>query len=653
VNKLKKNILVQTNVLVCVVVVIGFFLTALLSYRANLSTSLKSVEQVSDLTSEGIYYQMSTTFSKPVNISLTMANDSLLHDLLSQESERLEDPAYVETLKAYLNNYQEKYSYDSVFLVSAASSRYYNFNGLDRVLERGDPENVWYYEELLPSDADYTMNVDNDEVAGADNSITVFVNCKIWDDTGSLLGVVGVGVRIDGLQRALQEYKNQFGVDAYLLDDTGVIELSTDYSGYEKINLFEMDTDRGQTVKENILNWKDEGTALSFWSQNQAGQANNYMVARYLPDIGWHLVVERDTSALVQQITRQVILTVLVIAVILSIILIIITKVIRRFNRQIVELSRTMEEERQAIFEKATEQLFENIYEIDITHNLPANRATAEYFESLGAPAGCPFDQALPIVAEKQIKEEFRQGYLDTFLPQNVLRTFEAGTDHLSYEFMISKDGTQYYWMRITAQIMRLESDGSIHMLVYRQNIDADKRQEQKMKLLAKMDEMTGFLTKTATKRQIEVILKANPGQPFAYFIFDIDNFKQANDQFGHDFGDSVIGSFTRKIQRHFRKNDVLGRIGGDEFVVFVPSAGRAWAKEKAEALRATLCFTHTGSGMSWHVSASIGVAFAPEHGSDAAALYKNADAALYHTKKQGKNGFTIYDGTPHFLEKE
>ncbi len=652
-NKLKKNILVQTNVLVCVVVVIGFFLTALLSYRANLSTSLKSVEQVSDLTSEGIYYQMSTTFSKPVNISLTMANDSLLHDLLAQESKHLEDPAYVETLKAYLNNYQEKYSYDSVFLVSAASSRYYNFNGLDRVLEQDDPENVWYYEELLPSDADYTMNVDNDEVAGADNAITVFVNCKIWDDTGSLLGVVGVGVRIDGLQRALQEYKNQFGVDAYLLDDTGVIELSTDYSGYEKINLFEMDTDRGQTVKENILNWKDEGTALSFWSQNQAGQAKNYMVARYLPDIGWHLVVERDTSALVQQITRQVILTVLVIAVILSIILIIITKVIRRFNRQIVELSRTMEVERQAIFEKATEQLFENIYEIDITRNLPANRATAEYFESLGAPAGCPFDQALPIVAEKQIKEEFRQGYLDTFLPQNVLRTFETGVDHLSYEFMISKDGTQYYWMRITAQIMRLESDGSIHMLVYRQNIDADKRQEQKMKLLAKMDEMTGFLTKTATKRQIEEILKANPGQPFAYFIFDIDNFKQANDQFGHDFGDSVIGSFTRKIQRHFRKDDVLGRIGGDEFVVFVPSAGRAWAKEKAEALRATLCFTHTWSGMSWHVSASIGVALAPEHGSDAAALYKNADAALYQTKKRGKNGFTIYDGTPHFLEKE
>ena len=59
---------------------------------------------------------------------------------------------------------------------------------------------------------------------GAGNAITVFVNCKVRDSAGEFLGVVGVGVRIDGLQRTLQDYQNQFGINSYLIDDEGIIE---------------------------------------------------------------------------------------------------------------------------------------------------------------------------------------------------------------------------------------------------------------------------------------------------------------------------------------------------------------------------------------------------------------------------------------------
>ena len=117
----QKNILLRTNLLVCIIIVVGFLATAFLGYRANYSASLESIEQVSNLTSEGIFYKMNTTFTKPVNISLTMANDSLLKELLAQEGERLEDAAFAETVREYLLAYQKKYDYDSVFLVSAAS----------------------------------------------------------------------------------------------------------------------------------------------------------------------------------------------------------------------------------------------------------------------------------------------------------------------------------------------------------------------------------------------------------------------------------------------------------------------------------------------------------------------------------------------------
>lgn len=635
----------RTNFLVCAVVVVGFLMTAAVSYQANISASLENIQQVSALTSEGIFYQMSTTFSKPFNISLTMANDSLLHELLLKETERMDDPGYIDTLKGYLENYQSKYSYDSVFLVSTATSRYYNFNGLDRVLDPKDPEDVWYFEDLLGSDADYTMNVDNDQVAGAENAITLFVNCKIKDSENQLLGVVGVGVRIDGLQRTLQSYRDQFHVDAYLVNDAGIVQLSPDHSGYDRVDLFDLDDICDRQARQDILNWKDDSSALSFWSLNPAGQKRDYVVARYLPEIQWHLVVERDTTEMVKGMNRQLFVTVLIIAVILSILLYILTKVIRRFNRQIIDLTRAMEEERQTLFERATEKLFENIYEIDITHNVSANEVTETYFQSLGAPAGCPFDKVLHIIAQKQIKEDYRQGYLDAFLPENVLKTFASGTDSLTYEFQITKDGQHYYWMRITARLIQWTSDNSVHMLVYRQNIDAEKRQQQKMQTLAQTDEMTGLLTKTATSRRINALLAERPETAFAYFIFDIDSFKQANDQFGHAFGDSVICSFAQILQGHFRREDILGRIGGDEFVAFIQCPGRDWAEKKAESLCKALCHTHTASGMSWQVSASIGVALAPAHGASAAALYKNADAALYETKKRGKNGFTLYSG--------
>ena len=642
---MKKNILIQTNLLVCSIIVVGFLLTTILSYRANFSSSLENLQQVTDLTSEGIYHQISTAFNKPVNISLTMANDSLLHDVLILEKENPDNPGIIQKISEYLNTYQEKYGYDSVFLVSAATSRYYNYNGLDRVLRPDDPENSWYFDSLPDTDVDYTMNVDNDQVEGAGNAITIFVNCKVWDSTGDFLGIVGIGVEIDGFQRTLQDYRNQFGINSYLIDDEGIIELSTHYSGYENVNLFETNTLSGTQSRQNILDWKSS-EALRFWDQDSFGQKRNYIVSRYLPEIQWHLVVERDTSTLLTRLNHQFILTACILAVILIIVLLVITRVIRRFNRQIIDLTHTMEQERQDIFEKATEDLFENIYEIDITHNLPANPATAAYFESLGAPPNCPIDQAMRIIAEKQIKEEYRQGYIETFSPEHILKAYAEGTEKLFYEFMISKDSEQYYWMRITARIVKLESDDSIHILVYRQNIDSEKRREQEMLLLAQTDEMTGLLTKSATRRRINELLNEYPDEHFAYFIFDIDNFKQANDQFGHAFGDTVIRAFTQILLDYFRKDDTLGRIGGDEFVAFVRGVDRAGATERAGQLSRALCRTHTNGGISWKLSASIGVALSPEHGSDAVALFKSADTALYQSKKQGKNGYTVLDET-------
>ena len=646
-NTVQKNILMRTNLLVCAIIIVGFLLASVLSYRANFSTSLESIEQVSDLTSQGIYYEMNAAFVKPVHVSQTMANDSLLKGLLAQE-EQPDDAAFTRTMQNYLDTYRTSYDYDSVFLVSAATDRYYNFNGLDRRLDPSDPEDRWYYDIVSDPQAEYAMNVDNDQVTGADNAITVFVNCKVKDADGTLLGVVGVGVRIEGLQSTLREYQEKFDTNAYLVDDDGTIELSTSYSGYEAVNLFELDNEYSAEAKKNVLEWKRAEKPLGFWTRNALGGKRDYVVARYLPELRWHLVVERDTRAAAESLSRQLVVICLVIAAILVLVLLIITRVIRRFNRRIVELTQSVEQERQTVFEKATEQLFESIYEIDVTRGQPADSATEAYFESMGVPPGSRFDDALGIIAEKQIKEEFRQGYLDAFCTEHVLRAYAEGREELVYEFMASRDGQSYYWMRVTARIVKWESDDTIHLLLYRQNIDAEKRQAWRLRRLAQTDEMTGLLTKTATRRQTGRLLESCPIGRFAYFIFDIDNFKQANDRFGHAFGDSVICAVAQTIRENFREEDVLGRIGGDEFVAFTQGMDRVQAEERADALCRLLRRRHTWSGMTWELSVSVGVALAPEHGTVPEVLFEHADVALYQVKTSGKNGYAVYDWSSH-----
>ena len=177
---MKKNVLLRTNFLVCIVIVIGFVVTSAISYKSNQGIFRKDIESVSRLTSEGIYHQIDTIFTKPINISLTMANDSLLKDFLEGEEEHLGDRDFIDTMRDYLNTYRDKYGYDSVFLASVKTKNYYYYNGLDRVLQEGDPENVWFY-SFLEQDTDYGIQIDNDQVEGAGNEVTVFINCRITD----------------------------------------------------------------------------------------------------------------------------------------------------------------------------------------------------------------------------------------------------------------------------------------------------------------------------------------------------------------------------------------------------------------------------------------------------------------------------------------
>lgn len=621
--------------MVCVIIVFGFLTTAYISYQTNWGVFEQDVERVSTLTSEGISHQIDSIFTTPLNTSLTMANDKLLKDFLNDESAHLNDEAFIQTMRSYLEAYREKYGFDSVFLASAKTSRYYHFKGLDRMLTQGNPENTWYY-AFLNSHEEYSLNIDNDEAA--DNEITVFINCRITGPDGETMGIVGVGFRVQSLQAILAEYEDKFDIKAYLVDPGGMIEVATDRTGYESADLFQ-DSAYSQ-LKSRVL--ADRETKQDFWYSGQ--NQNGYLVAQYIPNLEWFLLIDHDTSNLERQLQRQMGTSVAVVIAVIAFVLLTITGIIRKYNDQIIQLTVAREQEHQSVYQKVAESLYEAIFEVDITHDQAASEETRQHFSRMGAPDGVSYTQALEILAEKQVKEEFRQDYIDTLSRDNILNAYRDGITNLRFDFMAFSEERAYCWKRITIHIFFWSEDSSVRILVYKQNIDAEKRREFDLYNRMQQDPLTGLFNKAATQERIRSQLQnSGSGERYAFYILDIDNFKQVNDRFGHASGDKVLVEFADLLGSQFQIDDLTGRIGGDEFVAFQSVPDREAAVAKAQELSNVLRFKVETEKGPCTITASVGVAITPEAGTEFETLYRNADTALYQTKKQGKCGFTVY----------
>ena len=120
--------------------------------------------------------------------------------------------------------------------------------------------------------------------------------------------------------------------------------------------------------------------------------------------------------------------------------------------------------------------------------------------------------------------------------------------------------------------------------------------------------------------------------------IIDIDDFKIANDTNGHKFGDSVIHLIAETLQNSFRSDDLIGRIGGDEFLLLLHDVSREQALLLADKYRSALASVSRPFASRFRISNSIGISIFPEDGVTYEELFEAADRALYRAKAQGKN---------------
>lgn len=134
--------------------------------------------------------------------------------------------------------------------------------------------------------------------------------------------------------------------------------------------------------------------------------------------------------------------------------------------------------------------------------------------------------------------------------------------------------------------------------------------------------------------------------QVMSLMLLDIDHFKKVNDQYGHEAGDEVLRAVAQTLTRFFRDEDLVARLGGEEFSVLMPGIGAEACVQRAEALRERLAAQRTAlpSGAELSVTVSIGVASYPAQGDDPAHLMRSADQALYAAKRAGRNAVRLGD---------
>ena len=161
------------------------------------------------------------------------------------------------------------------------------------------------------------------------------------------------------------------------------------------------------------------------------------------------------------------------------------------------------------------------------------------------------------------------------------------------------------------------------------------------MRALALTDELTGLPNRRhiLTFLDDQVRLARSSGQSWSVVSFDIDHFKQVNDQFGHDGGDRALTRVAALAGSTLRASDRVGRVGGEEFLMVLPDTGKAMAAEIAERTRRAIESANFDEvAIEMRTTISLGVSEWMPAGDDAETMTKRADVALYLAKKSGRN---------------
>jgi diguanylate cyclase (GGDEF)-like protein/PAS domain S-box-containing protein len=216
----------------------------------------------------------------------------------------------------------------------------------------------------------------------------------------------------------------------------------------------------------------------------------------------------------------------------------------------------------------------------------------------------------------------------------------------LKLESINVKKSGQEFPVQLTSIAVRNTDGRCLGIVTTCEDITNRKEAEKKIHRLAYFDPLTGLPNRGMFQDRLRqaLALAHRENHRVCLVFLDLDNFKDVNDTYGHDFGDKLLREVAGRLAGSMRESDTLARLGGDEFVVILTSVTTMESTATA-ALRLLSAFSQpfVMDGRKIYSSASIGIALYPDDGQDAESLLKCADTAMYHAKNEGKSQYRFF----------
>ena len=365
---------------------------------------------------------------------------------------------------------------------------------------------------------------------------------------------------------------------------------------------------------------------------------NEKRICSYIPIgvNGWYIVCSVPADFIGKQNSRVQDMTVLLVCVI-TLIFVLFIIIFTRLIRKTDEVRKDNER-----FSLATEQNQSLIFEMDLGGKTVSFSGDTKFI--LGKEIKTTNLEGFNAFYDRIHEDDYSSMML---LKDNVLKE----PKNFSSELRLKCSDGNFYWFRFSGTPI-LGNDGKSKKLFGSlTNVNQQRLHENELRHIAETDALSGLLNKSFFQQNIETYIKEHQeNSRCLFFIVDLDNFKKVNDLLGHSVGDLAIKDAGGKLTRLFSVQDYISRFGGDEFCIFTclkeafdHDSAIAFAHEKAALLCNIMAENYFNEKTYVEVTASVGIALYPDDGKDFAELFTKADTALYNTKRNGKNGYSMY----------
>lgn len=560
-------------------------------------------EEIVKVIASDVFDSLKNELLPPIMVSQTMANDIFLQQNLGAN----ENPAQ---LVNYLNGVKKLFGYSVAFLASEKSRRYYTSGGL--VKDMHDAHDAWY-EKFTAKNVKYEFNIDPDE---SNNEITtIFVNTRIHDTAGNLLGVCGIGVDMNGLQKIIDVNERAYKIKINLIDKKGVVKIDTE----------------SQHIENSFLTGVDTFQRSNHFVLKKIGGV--YVVTKYIPEFDWYLVIQREGDNMQSAFSNVILYMAVGFLIGLVVLLIFVQLSLKKSSDDLEESAK-----KHGIASHAG--LYVSMHLVDLRKNFIYELSRDTEVQLLVMQDGGGAQAKLENAVQEMTAEENLSEML-AFVNFETLAERLADKHAVQQEFL----SRQYGWCKAYFMIVDRSEDGAIHQVELAIELtDEAKRREKHLLYLSETDAMTKLRNRGSGEKNVTDLLER--GAEGTLFLLDADKFKSINDNYGHDVGDKVIKAIADCLKLAFRNDDVIFRLGGDEFVAYALGAtdvehGHALAN-RLFALIDKIEIPELGERK---ITISVGAAlFRASDNLTFSELYKRADSAAYESKKFAGNRCTFFN---------